>query len=88
MEQIAPHVTTGQLGSYVSGTGSAIDGSSLGLEVQRLAGEEDGGRTWTLAGRAFASTGTGLTVFVDCHGGDIATTVAEVVRENTILITA
>lgn len=61
-------------------------GGNAEVENRRLVGDA-GERQWIIAGRAFATTGVGLYVIVDCIGGDVEATMDEVVEKNSILIT-
>ena len=39
-----------------------------------------------MAARAFTATGVGLYVIVDCTGGDLQATMAEVIDSNAVVI--
>lgn len=75
--QITPYAKTVQLG-YQSGKNTVLD-------ARQIAGGD--GRDWTITARAFTATGVGVSVIVDCTGGDIAATFADVVAKNAIIIT-
>jgi len=76
--EITPLATTVQLSYQVGG--------DLSVDARQVAGAGDG-REWTITARAFTATGVGVYVIVDCTGGDIAATFADVVDENPIMIT-
>lgn len=61
-------------------------GGNAGVESRRLLGEDEGDRRWIMAARAFTATGVGLYVIVDCTGGDVEATMAEVVEKNAVVI--
>lgn len=76
--EITPLATTVQLGYQVSGEPV--------VDARQVTGAGEG-REWTITARAFTATGVGLYVIVDCTGGDIAATFADIVDKNAVLIT-
>lgn len=60
-------------------------GGNADVENRQVDGEA-GDREWSIAARAFTATGVGLYVIVDCEGGDVAATMAEVVEKNAIIV--
>lgn len=75
---ISTAATTGAFGYQVGGNAD--------VENRRLLGEGEGDRRWIMAARAFTATGVGLYVIVDCTGGDVDATMAEVAEKNAIII--
>ena len=76
---ITPVATTGEFSYLVGGAG--------GVETRQVVGTE-GGRTWTMAARAFTATGVGLYVIVDCTGGIGAEATMDLVNEaNAVVVT-
>lgn len=75
--EITPAATTGAF-SYQIGGNAAVENRQL----DGVAGE----RKWSIAARAFTATGVGLYVIVDCTGGDVAATLAEVVDKNAVVV--
>ncbi len=75
---ITTAATTGAFGYQVGG--------GLDVENRQLVGDAGSDRRWIMAARAFTATGVGLYVIVDCTGGDVEATMAEVVDRNAVLI--
>ncbi|MBO9625421.1 MAG: hypothetical protein J7484_03485 [Microbacterium sp.] len=75
--EITPLAATVQLGYQVSG--------NPGLDARQVVGANDG-HDWMITTRAFTAAGAGVSVIVDCQGGDIDAVFAEVVEKNPILI--
>jgi hypothetical protein len=61
-------------------------GGNSDVEARRLLGDDGGDRRWIMAARAFTATGVGLSVIVDCTGGDVEARMAEVVEKNAVVI--
>jgi len=74
---ITPLSTTGAFSYQIGG--------NTDVENRQVEGEA-GERKWTMAARAFTATGVGLYVIVDCMGGDIDATMAEVIDKNAIVV--
>lgn len=74
---ITPLSTTGAFSYQIGG--------NTDVENRQVEGEA-GERKWTMAARAFTATGVGLYVIVDCTGGDIDATMAEVIDKNAIVV--
>ncbi|MDN3445478.1 hypothetical protein [Microbacterium sp. APC 3901] len=74
---ITPLSTTGAFSYQVGG--------NTDVENRQVVGEE-ADRQWAIAARAFTATGVGLYVIVDCTGGDMQTTMAEVIDKNAVVI--
>lgn len=74
---ITPLATTGAFSYQVGGNAD--------VENRQVVGEE-GERRWAMAARAFTATGVGLYVIVDCTGGDLQATMAEVIDSNAVVI--
>lgn len=74
---ITPLATTGGFTYQVGG--------NTDVENRQVDGEA-GERRWSMAARAFTATGVGLYVIVDCTGGDIEATMAEVVEKNAVIV--
>ncbi|OAN39016.1 hypothetical protein [Microbacterium sp. H83] len=60
-------------------------GGNADVESRQLVGDA-GDRQWVMATRAFTATGVGLSVIVDCTGGDVNAVMAEVVDKNAVVI--
>lgn len=60
-------------------------GGNTDVENRQVVGEE-ADRQWAMAARAFTATGVGLYVIVDCTGGDMQATMAEVIDKNAVVI--
>jgi len=60
-------------------------GGNAEVENRRIVGDA-GDRRWIMAARAFTATGVGLYTIVDCTGGDIEATMAEVAEKNAVVI--
>ena len=60
-------------------------GGNTDVENRQVEGEA-GERKWSMAARAFTATGVGLYVIVDCTGGDIDATMAEVIDKNAVVV--
>ncbi|MGO2747877.1 hypothetical protein [Microbacterium sp.] len=73
---VTPHATDGAF-SYQTG-------GNADVEQRQITGEQDG-RVWIMAARAFTATGAGVTLIVDCAGGDAQAVFAEVVDKNAIM---
>ncbi|MEV7799865.1 hypothetical protein AB0O14_12295 [Microbacterium foliorum] len=74
---ITPLATTGSFSYQVGG--------NTDVENRQVVGEE-ADRQWAMAARAFTATGVGLYVIVDCTGGDMQATMAEVIDKNAVVI--
>lgn len=74
---ITPLATTGAFSYQIGGNAD--------VENRQVDGV-DGERQWSMSARAFTATGVGLYVIVDCTGGDIDATMAEVVDKNAVII--
>lgn len=74
---ITPLSTTGGFSYQVGGNAEVENRQVLGQEADRQ---------WAMAARAFTATGVGLYVIVDCTGGDIDATMAEVIDKNAVVI--
>ena len=74
---ITPLSTTGGFSYQVGGNAEVENRQVLGQEADRQ---------WEMAARAFTATGVGLYVIVDCTGGDIDATMAEVIDKNAVVI--
>lgn len=74
---ITPLSTTGSFSYQVGGNSD--------VENRQVVGEE-ADRQWAMAARAFTATGVGLYVIVDCTGGDMQATMAEVIDKNAVVI--
>lgn len=74
---ITPLSTTGAFSYQIGGNAD--------VENRRVEGEA-GERKWSMAARAFTATGVGLYVIVDCTGGDIDATMAEVIDKNAVVV--
>jgi len=74
---ITPLSTTGGFSYQVGGNAEVENRQVLGQETDRQ---------WAMAARAFTATGVGLYVIVDCTGGDIDATMAEVIDKNAVVI--
>ncbi|APH46337.1 hypothetical protein BMW26_16300 [Microbacterium sp. 1.5R] len=74
---ITPLSTTGGFSYQVGGNADVENRQVLGQEADRQ---------WAMAARAFTATGVGLYVIVDCTGGDIDATMAEVIDKNAVVI--
>ncbi|WP_311258019.1 hypothetical protein [Microbacterium sp. WCS2018Hpa-9] len=74
---ITPLSTTGSFSYQVGGNAD--------VENRQVVGEE-ADRQWAMAARAFTATGVGLYVIVDCTGGDMQATMAEVIDKNAVVI--
>jgi hypothetical protein len=74
---ITPLSTTGGFSYQVGGNAD--------VENRQVVGE-DADRQWAMAARAFTATGVGLYVIVDCTGGDMEATMAEVIDKNAVVI--
>lgn len=75
---ITPLSTTGGFSYQVGGNTDVENRQVMGADADRQ---------WAIAARAFTATGVGLYVIVDCTGGDIDVTMAEVVDKNAVVIT-
>lgn len=74
---ITPLSTTGAFSYQIGG--------NTDVENRQVEGEA-GERRWSMAARAFTATGVGLYVIVDCTGGDIDATMAEVIDKNAVVV--
>lgn len=74
---ITPLATTGAFSYQIGGNAD--------VENRQVEGEA-GDRRWSMAARAFTATGVGLYVIVDCTGGDIDATMAEVIDKNAVVV--
>lgn len=74
---ITPLATTGSFSYQVGGNAD--------VENRHVIGEE-ADRQWAMAARAFTATGVGLYVIVDCTGGDIDATMADVIDKNAVVV--
>ncbi|MCS3443298.1 hypothetical protein [Microbacterium phyllosphaerae] len=74
---VTPLATTGAFSYQIGGNAD--------VENRQVEGEA-GERTWSMAARAFTATGVGLYVIVDCTGGDIDATMAEVIDKNAVVV--
>ncbi|MGJ0389775.1 hypothetical protein [Microbacterium sp. CGR1] len=74
---ITPLSTTGAFSYQIGGNAD--------VENRQVEGEA-GERKWSMAARAFTATGVGLYVIVDCTGGDIDATMAEVIDKNAVVV--
>lgn len=78
-EEITAVATTSEFSYQIGGNG--------GVENRQLVGT-DGDRTWTMAARAFTTTGVGLYVIVDCTGGAGAEATMDLVNDaNAVVVT-
>ncbi len=60
-------------------------GGNPALDARQVVGASDG-HDWMITARAFTATGVGVSVIVDCQGGDVAATFAEVVDKNAVIV--
>ncbi len=74
---VTPLATTGAFTYQVGGNAD--------VENRQVVGDS-GERRWAIAARAFTATGVGLYVIVDCTGGDVEATLAEVIDENAVIV--